>query len=222
MQLTQVAIEAGEESRAQIVGAGNDLAGTLSGIGQQLTDAVSRMQESLLGTVREMANVEKSIAEHVSSISLLSKATQDTEGAMTTSARLMREAGTPLAESSRLIAEAARQISETAGNSEAEISNALTEICNISQLLQTALQGTARQWESYEQRFKGVDDSLGLVLDRIIRSVQENLEALATFVTRIDEKLSGAVDKLGGGIDDLHEFAQSMEQVTNNLSGAKQ
>ncbi len=69
------------------------------------------------------------------------------------------------------------------------------------------------------RRFKGVDDSLGLVLDRIIQSVQENLEALRAFVEKIDEKLSGAVDKLGGGIDELGEFAQSMEQLTAKLNG---
>jgi archaellum component FlaC len=61
--------------------------------------------------------------------------------------------------------------------------------------------------------------ALGLVLDRIIQSVQENLEALSAFVEKIDEKLSGAVDKLGGGIDELGEFAQTMEQLTARLNG---
>lgn len=217
--VAQAAIEAGEESRAKVISAGTDVAATLSSVGQQLSEAVNRMQESLQGTVREMSNIERSISEHVSSISLLSKATQDTEGAMSSSARSMREAGAPLVESSRLIAEASKRISEVTGNSEAGVSSALAEIRDISQLLRTTLQTTAAQWESYEQRFKGVDDSLGLVLDRIIRSVQENLEALATFVTKIDERLSGAVDKLGGGIDELGEFAQSMEQITAKLNG---
>jgi methyl-accepting chemotaxis protein len=158
--VAQAAIEAGDESRAKVVGAGTDLAEILSGIGQQLTNAVNRMQESLLGTVREMSNIERSLAEHVTSISLLSKAAQDTEGAMTGSARLMREAGAPLAESSRLIAEASRRISEVSGSSEAGISNALTEIRNISQFLQTSLQSTAEQWENYEKRFKGADENL--------------------------------------------------------------
>jgi len=51
--------------------------------------------------------------------------------------------------------------------------------------------------------------------------VQENLEGLRSFVEKVDEKLSGAVDKLGGGIDDLGEFAQSMEQITLRLNGAR-
>lgn len=219
--VAQAAIDAGEQSRTKVIAAGADVAETLSGIGQKLSDAVHRMEESLQGTVREMSNIERTIAEHVSSISLLSKATQETEGAMTSSARSMREAGAPLVETSRLIAEASKRISDVTGNSEAGISSALVEIRNISQLLQSTLQTTAEQWQRYEQRFKGVDDSLGLVLDRIIRSVQENLDALTTFVTKIDEKLSGAVDKLGGGINELGEFAESMEQITTRLNGNK-
>jgi methyl-accepting chemotaxis protein len=218
-RVAQAAVQAGEESRAKVVNAGTDLAQTLSGIGQQLTDAVNRMQDGLNGTVREMSNIEQGIAQHVVSISQLSKATQDTEGGLSNSARSMRDAGEPLAESSRLIAEASKRIADATGSSEASIAGAQVEMRNISQLLQTTLQATAQQWENYERRFKGVDDSLGLVLDRIIQSVQENLEALRAFVEKIDEKLSGAVDKLGGGIDELGEFAQSMEQLTARLNG---
>jgi methyl-accepting chemotaxis protein len=217
-RITQAAIEAGEESRTKVVDAGTDLAKTLSGIGQQLTDAVNLMQEGLNNTVREMANIEHGIAQHVLSISQLSKATQDTEGAMSNSARSMRDAGAPLAESSRLIAEASARIADATGSSEMGITGAQIEIRNISQLLQTTLQATTQQWEDYERRFKGVDDNLGLILDRIIQSVQENLEALRSFVEKIDEKLSGAVDKLGGGIDELGEFAQSMEKLTAKLN----
>src|SRR5437660_6973031 len=125
-----------------------------------------------------------------------------------------------IAESSRLIAEASKRIADATGSSEVSITGAQTQIRNISQLLQTTLQATAEQWEDYERRFKGVDDSLGLVLDRIIQPVKENLEALRGFVEKIDEKLSGAVDKLGGGIDELGEFAQQMEQVTAGLMAA--
>jgi hypothetical protein len=166
-----------------------------------------------------MANIERGIAQHVSTIGQLSKATQDTESAMIGTARSMREAGTPLAESSRLIADASRRMSDATASAEQGIAGAQAEIRNVTQLLHTTLEATAQQWQDYEKRFKGVDDSLGIVLDRIIQSVQENLEALRGFVEKIDEKLSGAVDKLGGGIDELGEFAEHMEKVTVKLNG---
>ena len=209
----------GEESRAKVVGAGSDSAETVSGMGQQLTGAVNAIQDGLMGAVREMQNIERSIGRHVAAMNQLSKATQDAEGAMTKSAESMRDAGAPLTETSRQMADASRRIADATASAERSISGAQAEIRDIGQLLHATMETTAQQWRDYEQRFKGVDESLGVVLDRIIQSVQENLEALRSFVEKIDEKLSGAVDKLGGGIDELGEFAQSMEQLTAKLNG---
>jgi methyl-accepting chemotaxis protein len=218
-RIARAAVDAGEESRLKVVGAGSDLAETVSDMGQQLTGAVNAIQDGLMGAVREMQNIERSIGQHVVAMNQLSKATQDAEGAMTRSAQSMREAGAPLAETSRQMADASRRIADATASAERSISGAQVEIREIGQLLHVTMETTAQQWRDYEQRFKAVDESLGVVLDRIIQSVQENLEALRSFVERIDEKLSGAVDKLGGGIDELGEFAQSMEQLTARLNG---
>ena len=110
-------------------------------------------------------------------------------------------------------------MSDATSGAEQSISGAKTEIHNISEMLRTTLETTVQQWQNYENRFKGVDESLGVVLDRIIKSVQENLDSLSKFVELVDQKLSAAVDRLGGGIDELGEFAQSMEQVTTKLNG---
>lgn len=218
-RITDATINAGEQSRAKIIEAGSGVAETVSGMGQQLSEVVNQLQDGLTGAVREMQNTERGIAQHVAVIQQLSRATQETEGAMSNSARSMREAGAPLAESSRLIADASGRISDALKNSEQSIVGAQTEIRNISQLLHTTLERTAKQWEDYERRFINVDDNLEVVLNRIIESVQQNLEALRGFVEKVDEKLSGAVDRLGGGIEDLGEFAQTMEHITARLNG---
>jgi hypothetical protein len=218
-RISQAAIGAGEESRSKIVGAGAELAQILSDVGQQLTVAVNRMQEGLNGTAREMANVEIRIAHHVGSLEQLSKATQETEAAIVGTTRSMREAGLPLAESSRLIAEASLRMSDATSGAERSIAGAKAEIHNISEMLRTTLEATVQQWQNYENRFKGVDESPGIVLDGIIKSVQDNLESLSKFVELVDQKLSAAVDRLGGGIDELGEFAHSMEEVTTRLNG---
>jgi methyl-accepting chemotaxis protein len=218
-RITDATLHAGEESRAKIVEAGASVAQTVSKMGQQLNDIVDRLQDGLVGTVREMQSIERGIGQHVIAIGQLSRATQETEGAMSNSARSMREAGQPLAESSRLIADASSRISDAAKHSEQSIVGAQVEIQNISQLLHATLERTAQQWEAYERRFKDVDESLEVVLNRIIGSVQENLEALRGFVERMDEKLSSAIDRLGGGIEDLGEFAQTMEHITSRLNG---
>ena len=54
-RVAQAAMQAGEESRSKVIDAGTDLAQTLSDIGQQLTDAVNRMQEGLNGQMGDLA-----------------------------------------------------------------------------------------------------------------------------------------------------------------------
>jgi hypothetical protein len=134
-------------------------------------------------------------------------------------AHALKEAATPLGETSRLIAEASQRMVVATQAAQQSISGAQADIHELAQVLRTSLDTTAKQWESYERRFSNLDESLGLVLERIVQSVQANLDGLRSFVEKLDEKLAGAIDKLGGGIDDLGEFAQKMEQVTSRLNG---
>jgi hypothetical protein len=217
-QIARAAVEAGNESRAKVASAGIELAQTFSDMGNQLAAGLSRLQDGLNGTVQRISEIERGIAQHVGSIVQLSKATEDTGVALSGTARSIREAGAPLSESARLLADASRNIADATGSTQQSVLGAQAEIRNITLLLQQTLEATSQQWQNYERRFKGVDDSLGIILDRIIKSVQENLEGLRSFVEKVDEKLSGAVDKLGGGISDLGEFAQSIEQITLRLN----
>jgi methyl-accepting chemotaxis protein len=217
-QIARAAVDAGEESRMKVASAGLELANTFSDMGDQLVAGLNRLQDGLNGTVLKLSEIERGIAHHVGSIGQLSKATEDTGNALSGTARSIRDAGTPLAESARLLADASKNIADATGSTQQSVAGAQIEIRNITQLLQQTLETTSQQWQSYERRFKGVDDSLSIILDRIIKSVQENLEGLRSFVEKVDEKLSGAVDKLGGGIEDLGEFAQSMEQITLRLN----
>lgn len=218
-RIAKAATEAGETSRMEVASAGLELARAFSSMGDQLLAGLGRFQDGLDGTSLKIAEIERGIAQHVGTLGQLSKATEDTGNAMSGTARSIRDAGAPLAESARLIADASKNIADATGSTQQTVEGAQVEIRNITQLLQHTLEVTTQQWQNYERRFKGVDDNLGAILDRIIKSVQENLEGLSSFVEKVDEKLSGAVDKLGGGIDDLGEFAQSMEQITLRLNG---
>lgn len=139
--------------------------------------------------------------------------------AIMSTATAMREASAPLAESARLMAETSGHIADSNRSVEQSVATAKSEFRDVGDMLRTTLEATAGYWATYEKRFKDVDESLSSILDRIIQSVQENLEALREFMEKVDMKLSGAVDKLGGGIDELTEFAQQMEEVTARLNG---
>jgi chromosome segregation ATPase len=156
------------------------------------------------------------LARHVADSSQGVRAAADT---ISSAAQALKEAAAPLTETSRLIAGASQQIAVATQATQHSISSQ-AEIQAVAQVLRTSLESTVKQWESYERRFKDVDESLAVVLDRIVQSVQTILDGLRSFVERIDEKLAGAIDRLGGGIDDLGEFAERMEQVTTRLNGS--
>jgi hypothetical protein len=218
-QLVKETVAAGNDSRKLIIEAGTDLASSVSEINAKLSQAVDDMRTALQHVASEIARAEQGIGAHVSSISLLTQATRDSENAMTGAARSMREAGAPIAESSRLIAEGTRKMSEATGSAERRINMAQAQIDGIGHRLESALTSMTKQWLSYEQRFKGLDESLGAVLDRIIENVRKNVDLLGTFMKTVDERMSSAVDKLGGGIEELSEFAETVEKATLRFNG---
>jgi methyl-accepting chemotaxis protein len=180
------------------------LATTLGSLSTSLEQLNRHLAESGSGLVRNVSDSSQEIRSVVD--------------AMANTARSIQEAGAPIAESSRLLTDASQRIADATRNTEQIIVGAQNEIREIGTLLRTTLETTAKQWEDYEKRFKDVDESLSAVLDQITRTVQSNVESMGEFVKKIDEKFSGAIDKLGGGIDELNEFAQSIEQTTSKLN----
>jgi archaellum component FlaC len=219
-QVVKETVAAGNDSRKRIIEAGAELASSVSEINGKLSQAVDNIRMALQHVASEIARAEQGIGAHVGSISLLTQGTKDSENAMSGAARSMREAGAPIAESSRLIAEGTRRMSEATGSAERSIHMAQAQIDGIGQRLEGALTSMTQQWINYEQRFKGVDESLGAVLDRIIENVRKNVDILGTFMQTIDERMSSAVDKLGGGIEELSEFAETVEKATLRFNGA--
>jgi methyl-accepting chemotaxis protein len=183
---------------------------------QSLASTLGELRTSLEELSKRLADSGSGLVHNVTSSS---QEMRDAAEAMAKTAQSMREAGAPLVENSRLIAEASQKMAEATLSAEQSIASAQSEIREVGQLLRTTLETTKQQWDDYEARFKNVDESLESVLNQIIQQVQTSLDALRGFIEKIDEKLAGAVDRLGGGIDDLTEFARTMEQVTAKLNG---
>jgi ABC-type transporter Mla subunit MlaD len=183
---------------------------------QSLASTLAELRDSLEQLSGRLADSGSGLVHNVTTSS---QEMREVAESMTRTAQAMQEAGGPLEEHSRLIAEASRNMAEATQNAVNGIGSAEREIREVGQLLQTTLEATAQQWNDYETRFKGVDESLESVLNQITQQVQTSLDALRGFIEKIDEKLAGAVDRLGGGIDDLTEFARTMEHVTTKLNG---
>ena len=101
---------------------------------------------------------------------------RDVVSSMANTAQIIKDASVPLAETSRLITDASQRIADATHSTEQIILVAQNEFHEIAKVLQTTLETTARQWEDYEKRFQGVDESLSSVLDQITKTVQANVE----------------------------------------------
>jgi methyl-accepting chemotaxis protein len=176
----------------------NSLSSSLEELNNRLASSGSGLAQNVTSSGEVMRNIVESLERTAQSI---------------------RAAGAPLAETSRLLGEGSERLVQATRSTEQIVLGAQTEIREIGSLLRTTLEATTKQWEDYERRFHDVDQSLSNVLDQITRTVQANVESLGEFVQKIDEKFSSALDKLGGGIDELGEFAQSIEHATLKLNG---
>ena len=136
------------------------LSKTLGELRQSLGEINNRLDESGTGLANSVTRSSQEMREAVS--------------AMMITANSMREAGAPLAESARLMADASGHIAESTRGIEQSVTAAQDQFREVGDMLRTTLQTTAGSWESYEKRFKDVDENLSSILDRIIQSVQEN------------------------------------------------
>jgi methyl-accepting chemotaxis protein len=202
----------------------SQLAGTITqrldgSTGEQLkslSNTLSELRESL-GTIN--SRLDASGTGFVNNLTKSSHEMLQALGAIKDTANAMQAASGPLAESARQMADASGHILKSNRAVQEGVDRAQTEFREVANVLRSTLEATTKSWENYDGRFREVNEDLGQILDRILRSVQDNLDALRSFMEQIDAKLSGAVDRLGGGIDELTEFAQQMEQVTARLNG---
>ena len=183
---------------------------------QSLATTLGNLTTSLEDLNRRLANSGAGLAQNVTSSG---ETIRNVVDSMAQTAQSIRDAGAPLAQASRLMTDGLQRIVDATRSTEQTVVAAQNEIREIGTTLRATLESTARQWENYERRFQGVDESLGSVLDKITRTVQTSVDTMKEFVTNIDDKFSGAIDKLGGGIEELTEFAQSIEQATHRLNG---
>lgn len=218
--LAQGAEAAGKEAEATIRNAAGELAGALQGVADELRASVHEMTAQLGGMARELREVEAGIARQRNAFEGVVESAKSTETAMMGAAKSIRDASAPLASASQGIAEASRNIENSIRGAVDAIEASQQQTRAMSERLGETLETLQRAWANYETRFNSVDASLERAFKQIIQHVESNVDALHKFVTQIDGKLSETVERLGGGIEELGEFAQLVDKATQQLKGS--
>jgi hypothetical protein len=215
--LAQETEEASKEAATTIRNAASELSRALEGLTDDLRTAVREMATQLDGTVRELRDMEASISRQRNAFQSVVESAKSTEVAMTGAAKSIREASAPLASASQGIAEASRTIENSIRGAVDAMATSQQQARVISDRLTETLETLQRAWANYETRFNSVDASLERAFRQIFQHVESNIDALHKFVTQVDGKLSETVERLGGGIEILGDFAHLLERATVQL-----
>ncbi|MEA3226670.1 MAG: hypothetical protein U9Q07_12035, partial [Planctomycetota bacterium] len=84
---------------------------------------------------------------------------------------------------------------------------------DISQTLIGASGQITQTWESYRDRFEGVDTDLEKAFDRMIDQVNQNGQNLKTYIDTVDEQAANAIQKLESGIAALRNGIDELSDI---------
>jgi ABC-type transporter Mla subunit MlaD len=216
-RLSEVMDKAAENAGERVEEAANNLASGINGVSDGVRDAATSMAERMSHLSGVLQTVEERMNAHVQTMDALTGRARETEQAMGTTSRHLSEAALPVTQASVKMATTAEQLHSSIQTAQRIISEShqgfqalAAQMVQTQQTLQTA-------WQGYENRFKGVDESLGKALQGIVDNVRDNVQSMEKFVREVDQRLGAAVQTFGQSISELNDTAESFEDASSNL-----
>ena len=124
-----------------------------------------------------------------------------------------------ITEISEPITRAARDIRASSDMTASTLSRAGAAVERIDEVvvkLEENQNAVADAWSRYQDRFEGIDDSLGNVFRQIDEGLAGYCEQVKRFANELDRTTSKTVQDLAGA---THELGQSIEDLTGHLEG---
>jgi hypothetical protein len=214
--------DATNEAGSQIRNAAQSMASGLNGVGDGVRDAAGTMAIRLDDLSTVLQTIEDRMRTHIQAMETLTGRANDTEKAMGTTARLLTEAGEPVAKASERMSTTAEQLNQSIQSVQLAVSDTHRGFTDLSQKMAETQNVLQNSWQSYERRFGSVDENLARALQGIVDNVKNNVDSMSAFVRDVDLKLSETVTIFAGNISELTESAESFESAAEKLlSGVK-
>ena len=194
----------------------------------QLHDTIGSVTENLARTGVEAASrITGSMGALHDAAETLKQSTQQSQrvlGDMTTFVEQLNSlrgtiesAQRGITEVSEPIGRAARDIrasSDRTANTLARAGEVVERIDAVVGKLDESQKMVADAWSRYQERFEGIDDSLGNVFRQIDEGLAGYCEQVKRFANELDRTTSKTVQDLAGA---THELGQSIEDLTGHL-----
>lgn len=196
-------------------------------LGQAFAAFGDRFREESSSLIQTLATAVGRMEALAQAIERSTTAAGDHAGKMGEAGREAQQMGTMLGRAANDVAiattpirDAAKAIHEAVGHSQ-EVLRRSGEVADKQQLAMQTIAGSIEQtgkaatmaWDSYRDRFEGVDQSLAKALDQIRNASAEHAGALNTQVGRIDTALADAVDRFAKALDDIKDLADALDDV---------
>jgi ABC-type transporter Mla subunit MlaD len=216
-----------ETTRESVAAAQDD---AVKAVGQASTEAADALRtglgDALVMINREVTRFSTSLGAAEEALTAQGQALRDTtrksgEVAMAfgQTARAVQAASTPLIQSGERIAGAAEQMTAAVARSVETLQAGQMSLKELADRLAQHNETLAGSWENYQERFEGVDESLGQAVAELAKSAQEQGQRLNERVVEIDRSFAEAIDKLNPALGSLSESAESLSEDVEKLVG---
>lgn len=185
-----------------------------AGLVETLRTTAGRM-ETLSGAIERSTGAAN---DHAGKLADAGREAQSVATMLGRAANDVSQAASPIRDAVGHIRESVGQGQDILRRAGEEGTRNATTLQRLADSMEKTSTAAGRAWDGYHDRFAGVDESLGRVLDGIKSASGEHAEALNTHVGRIDSALAQSVERLAQAIDPLTELANALEDARRSRS----
>ena len=216
-RLSSVMDEAGQAAGGTVQQAANNMASGMNGVSDGVRDAATTMAERMTHLSGVLQTIEEKMNTHVQMLDALTNRARDTEQAMGVTSRHLTDAAVPVTQATSKMATTAEQLNTSVQTAQKAISESHQNLNGLATKMGETQKILQDAWQSYDNRFSQVDESLAKAIQGIVDNVRDNMLSMEKFVREVDQKLGAAVQTFGQNISELNDTAESFEQASSKL-----
>ena len=204
--------EALESTRKEMDAQGQKAASSLTLGAQSALEAFEASFSNLQYQIAEMAKsiegMRYAMNSYGGTITDASKESRGVVESMRTAAGVIQSAVDPLDLTNKEISTNLRELQKSLQTMTDGVRIASAATSSAAETTKTAGEGLKLAWNQYENRFKGVDEGLGRAMEKMVSSLDANVQQISKYVTDVDQYLGSAANRIAQAIEDLGEVLE--------------
>jgi hypothetical protein len=211
--MTQAAKEAEGVIRTAITESGIAFAHS----GKAMIDAVELAASRITALAAAIERSERNASGAAEAFQSSADSARSASGAMSDAASGFATAASPVAAAAKSFQEAAQQIAVSLQKSEQAAAEALKAMTNLADEIGETQEAAEDAWQSYRQRFEGVDQSLEKTLSQMVSTLTDSMSQFREFAQNVDTEMARAVGRLAQSMSTIEENTESIAELADAM-----